>query len=142
MKLLAAIALLAVPYFSPNPTYVINWGEQSKAGGRSASYMPLGWHANEFYTLQMEKKEGRLIKLDDKTNITSQQELVTGQKKFEADLVYLRDGKIYMLSSEFESKQKANFVRATTFTLDGKPGDIKWKTISFSHFIHLFPGKC
>ena len=129
MKLLAAFALFAVSYMAVGPTYQINWGQQEKAGGKMASYMPLGWNNGHFYTLQMEGKDGRLIKLDSKMNIASQKELITGQKKFEADVVYLRNNKIIHLTSDFENKEKRNYVRATQFSMDGKPESIKWKKV-------------
>ena len=130
MKILTVLALVAIPFLAPGPNYTVKWGNPEKAGGYMASYMPLGWVNNHFYTVQINKNDGNLIKVNEDANIADQKELTTGQKKFEADLVYMRGTDFFMITSDYENKEKTNYVRACNFSMDGKPGDVKWKKIA------------
>jgi len=130
MKFFAAVVLMALPYLALGQSNEIKWGKQEKAGGTTASYMPLGWSNGQFYTIQMEKKDGRILTLDELLNLKTPQPMVTGQKRFEADVMYMQDDQIYLLTSEFEGKDKKNYVRAASFSKNGKPGNVKWKRIA------------
>lgn len=65
-------------------------GTATEAGSNSASYLPIGFHGGFFYTVQFEKGDGNLIKVDTKNNIVMQKELVTAEKKFETEMMFSR----------------------------------------------------
>ncbi|MBC8045718.1 MAG: hypothetical protein H7Y00_02895 [Fimbriimonadaceae bacterium] len=108
----------------------IQWGTMDKAGGTTNSYMPLGWIGGNYYAVQIDGKDGLLMNINGKMDIAAQTELITGEKKFDADVAYLRNGEINLLMSEYESGEKTNYVRAVTFNLAGKPTKTKLKKIA------------
>ena len=108
----------------------VQWGLQTKDGGSSTSYIPLGWNAGHYYVVQIDGNDGYLLNIDSKMNLESQTELITGSKKFEADIIFMRDNKIHLLYSDYESGEKTTYVRATTFSLKGKAEGTKLKKVA------------
>lgn len=123
-----AACLLLLGFKSPNTD--ISWGTQEKAGSSNASYIPLGWIGGHYYAVQLDGHDGLLMNINDKMDIESQKALESGQKKFDADIMFMRKGKICMMSSDYESGEKTDYVRATSFDLDAKPSDIKYRKVA------------
>ncbi len=108
----------------------VQWGLQTKDGGSTTSYIPLGWNAGHYYVVQIDGNNGYLLNIDDKMNLESSTELISGSKKFEADIVFMKNNKIHLLYSDFENGEKTTYVRATTFSLKGKPEGTKLKKVA------------
>lgn len=108
----------------------LSWGPTTKASSSDAAYQPLGWYDNVYYTIKYDNGNGYLLKFDDKLNLIAQPELMTGQKKFSAEMSYMNNGKLLLLDSEYEKDMKAAVIRAWTFTDDGRPSTIKEKVVA------------
>lgn len=127
LNLLVACFLLSSTFFAQN--FDLDWGTALEAGSNSASYFPIGLHKGFFYTVQFEKGDGKLIKVDGKNNIVLQKELVTAEKKFETENVFSRGENIYFLNSDYDKKGNSLNLLSTSFNFTGKLLSIKPKTL-------------
>ena len=108
----------------------LTWGAVSKASSSDAVYAPLGWYNGFYYTLKVDNGNGYLLKADNSLTLKAQPELITGQKKFNAELAMFRNGQLLILASEYEKDQQATIVQAWIFKEDGKPTSTKMKTVA------------
>ncbi len=122
-----ACCLMIAGVFAQN--FDLDWGTATEAGSNSASYIPIGIHKGFFYTIQFEKGDGNLIKVDSKNNIVLQKPLVTAEKKFETEMTFSRGENINFLNSDFENKENRLSVLATSFNYTGKLLSVKPKTL-------------
>ncbi len=130
IKLLVITLTLSLAIIANAQEAEIAWGVQSKAGSSNCSYIPLGWLNNNYYAVQIDGNDGFLMNVDSKMDLAGQTELITGGKKFEADVILMRKGKITVISSDYDGGEKTNSVRGTTFTKDGKPVGTKMQRIA------------
>ncbi|MBK7440083.1 MAG: hypothetical protein WAT43_02005 [Chitinophagales bacterium] len=119
--------LMTAGVFAQN--FDLDWGTATEAGSNSASYLPIGFHGGFFYTVQFEKGDGNLIKVDTKNNIVMQKELVTAEKKFETEMMFSRGENIIFLNTDFENKENRLSVLATSFNYTGKLLSVKPKSL-------------
>jgi hypothetical protein len=129
-RILSLIVLIGMSQLVQSQEHEIVWGTLAPAGAALDSYIPLGWVGNQYICIQMDRKTGTILTIKDNMDMVSQKVMLTGQKKFEADYIFMYDGKIQMLYSEFENGEKTNYVRANSFTLQNKPGGLKMKKVA------------
>lgn len=110
--------------------YDLQWGVASKSTSADAVYAPLGWHDGNYYTLKYDGGDGFLVKFDANLTFKSEAELITGEKKFEAEMISMRNGKLLIMNSEYEKEQSATLVKAWIFTSEGKPTSTKAKVVA------------
>ncbi|MEZ5015229.1 MAG: hypothetical protein R2794_13150 [Chitinophagales bacterium] len=107
----------------------VDWGTSNESGSSKDAYIPLGFSNGNYYCIQFDGDDGYLITVDKSYNIKSKLALITGAKKFEAEAAYLINDKIYIFNSEYENKDKAVYVQATTFTTAAKAVGTKLKRV-------------
>jgi hypothetical protein len=129
--ILLTIFISATNLFAQEPE--VSWGTAKEAGSKDASYIPLGWYDEHYYAVQIDDKDGYLVNVNKSMDIEAQIAIVTGEKKFDVDLAFIRGGKLHLLMSNYESGEKTNYIRASTFTLAGRTTATRLKKIaSFS----------
>ncbi len=130
MRLLVFFTTLFSVAFMQAQDPEVKWGAQTKDGGSTTSYIPLGWNSAHYYVVQIDGNDGYLMNIDADMNLESQTEMLSGSKKFEADIIFIQNNKIQLLYSDYESGEKTTYVRATTFNLKGKPEGAKLKKVA------------
>lgn len=117
--LLFLISLNSITFLSAQDIQ-ISWGPEIKPGTGIISYVPIGKEKAHHYTLQIKGNFGYLLDIDSKMDMYAQNQLVTKNKKIEADITVIRNGDISAVYSEYDESAKAINIGVSTFSTTGK----------------------
>jgi hypothetical protein len=125
----ALIVLLLCPFQVHSQKIKIDWGKEFKAGTKASFNVPLGQKDDFFYNLRFDNKGtfmkinliGHIEKLDENLDRVSDVQLKSGEKDFQYDFLYIRDGNLHVFTSDYDKKLKRKTLFVTVYDENGKP---------------------